>query len=121
MALRFERIQDSGSSAVFRVTVPADRADALERLLRAAAQLAGSDAGDVQPPGDPASQEAPGAALRRLRLEQRMTQREAAGIAGTTQAQISSMEAGVRAIPLAAAERLARRFGVSPAVFLEPR
>ena len=63
--------------------------------------------------------EAPGVALKRLRQENHMTQRETARLLGCTQARISDMEAGVKPISAEAAQLFAKRFGVSPALFLK--
>ena len=60
-----------------------------------------------------------GVALKRLRQENHMTQRETARLLGCTQARISDMEAGVKPISAEAAQLFAKRFGVSPALFLK--
>ncbi len=66
---------------------------------------------------DNAARELPGKLLKRLRTECRMTQKEAAAIAGTTQTRISDFECGVRTIPHEIAVIFARRFGVEPGDF----
>ena len=76
---------------------------------RRAAALAENVAGRQRSP--------PGKLLKRLRTECRMTQKEAAAIAGTTQTRISDFECGVRTIPHEIAVIFARRFGVEPGDF----
>lgn len=118
MAIRIERIQEADGGAEFRVRVPAESADAFASLLAAAARLAESGAEGAAALSPVRPRELPGVLLRRLRLECRMTQREAAAIAGTSQARISDMESGVKPITLEAAQAFGRRFGVPPAAFL---
>ena len=87
--------------------MPAEKAEAFGSLIKAAFRLAGEEP------------EAPGVALKRLRQENHMTQRETARLLGCTQARISDMEAGVKPISAEAAQLFAKRFGVSPALFLK--
>mgnify|MGYP000656483788 CR=1 FL=1 len=82
--------------------MPAEKAEAFASLIKAAFRLAGEEPavwdsalGLTQISGS-RSAEAPGVALKRLRQENHMTQRETARLLGCTQARISDMEAGVK-------------------------
>ena len=105
--------------------MPAEKAEAFASLIKAAFRLAGEEPvvwdsalGLTQISGS-RSAEAPGVALKRLRQENHMTQRETARLLGCTQARISDMEAGVKPISAEAAQLFDKRFGVSPALFLK--
>ena len=80
--------------------MPAEKAEAFASLIKAAFRLAGEE---------PAVWDS---ALG-------LTQRETARLLGCTQARISDMEAGVKPISAEAAQLFAKRFGVSPALFLK--
>lgn len=116
MTIRLERIDDEEGRTEFRISVDGSEADAWETVLSAVIGLANGAKPNpkVASQKDNASRELPGKLLKRLRTECRMTQKEAAAIAGTTQTRISDFECGVRAIPHEAAIAFARRFGVRP-------
>ena len=105
--------------------MPAEKAEAFASLIKAACRLAGEEpavwdsALGLTQISVSRSAEAPGVALKRLRQENQMTQRETARLLGCTQARISDMEAGVKPISAEAAQLFAKRFGVSPALFLK--
>ena len=112
MTIRLERIDNEDGRTEFRIAVGESDADAWETALSALVGLANGSS-----PEDNAARELPGKLLKRLRTECRMTQKEAAAIAGTTQTRISDFECGVRTIPHEIAVIFARRFGVEPGDF----
>ena len=100
--------------------MPAEKAEAFASLIKAAFRLAGEEPavwdsalGLTQISGS-RSAEAPGVALKRLRQENHMTQRETARLLGCTQARISDMEAGVKPISAEAAQLLPNALGSLP-------
>lgn len=105
--------------------MPAEKAEAFGSLIKAAFRLAGEEpevwdsALGLTQISSSRPAEAPGVALKRLRQENHMTQRETAQLLGCTQARISDMEAGVKPISAEAAQLFAKRFVVSPALFLK--
>lgn len=125
MAIQIERIQEPDGAISFRISMPAEKAEAFGSLLKAAFRLAGEEpevwdsALGLTQISRSRPAEAPGVALKRLRQENHMTQRETAQLLGCTQARISDMEAGVKPISAEAAQLFAKRFGVSPALFLK--
>ena len=129
MTVKLKRIEQADGAVTFAVTVPAERAHAWETMLSAAICLteppkraallvpASVRRGEVGAAAGDGPREPPGKLLRRLRTECRMTQREAAKIAGTSQPRISDFECGVRVMPPEIADIFARRFGVRPEDF----
>ena len=119
MTIRLERIDNEDGRTEFRIAVGESDADAWETALSALVGLANGSRPPLRKasPEDNAARELPGKLLKRLRTECRMTQKEAAAIAGTTQTRISDFECGVRTIPHEIAVIFARRFGVEPGDF----
>mgnify|MGYP001783504971 CR=1 FL=1 len=112
---RIIRQTTSDGFVVFTIRASKGEADALERILEGAGMLLDFAARDAV---ERASlEERPGAALRRLRTRLKLTQREVALIAGTTQARISDWESGLREIPPEAALALAAYFNVAASIF----
>ena len=97
----------AGTDMVFRVSVPANKADAVRRHLESMMMLLG------ETPDLP-----PGPMLKKLRKERGLSQKSLAEQLGTNQVRVSDMEQGVRPITPEFATKLAAVFGVSARFFL---
>ena len=100
----------AGTDMVFRVSVPANKADAVRRHLGESVVTIGApeEAPDLPP----------GPMLKKLRKERGLSQKSLAEQLGTNQVRVSDMEQGVRPITPEFATKLAAVFGVSARFFL---
>ena len=103
----------AGTDMVFRVSVPANKADAVRRHLESMMMLLGESVVTIGAPDLP-----PGPMLKKLRKERGLSQKSLAEQLGTNQVRVSDMEQGVRPITPEFATKLAAVFGVSARFFL---
>lgn len=113
-AITEERV---GADMVFRLSVPADKADAVRRHLESMMLLLGESVVTFGVPEE-APELPPGPMLKKLRKERGLSQKTLAGQLGTNQVRVSDMEQGVRPITPEFAAKLAGIFGVSARFFL---
>ena len=107
----------AGTDMVFRVSVPANKADAVRRHLESMMMLLGESVVTIGAPEETPDLP-PGPMLKKLRKESGLSQKSLAGQLGTNQVRVSDMEQGVRPITPEFATKLAAVFGVSARFFL---
>ena len=105
----------AGTDMVFRVSVPANKADAVRRHLESMMMLLGESVVTIGAPEETPDLP-PGPMLKKLRKERGLSQKSLAEQLGTNQ--VSDMEQGVRPITPEFATKLAAVFGVSARFFL---
>ena len=103
----------AGTDMVFRVSVPANKADAVRRHLESMMMSVVTIGAPEETPDLP-----PGPMLKKLRKERGLSQKSLAEQLGTNQVRVSDMEQGVRPITPEFATKLAAVFGVSARFFL---
>lgn len=108
--------ETNGFETTFKLTVSQTRADALRRHLESLLELMKKGEEDSTELGM-SGEIIPGSALKRLRLQKKMTQRALAEALGTTQVRVSDMEQGIRPIPVDLAQKFAKLFGVPIELF----
>ena len=104
----------AGTDMVFRVSVPANKADAVRRHLESMMMLLGESVVTIGAPEETPDLP-PGPMLRK---ERGLSQKSLAEQLGTNQVRVSDMEQGVRPITPEFATKLAAVFGVSARFFL---
>ena len=107
----------AGTDMVFRVSVPANKADAVRRHLESMMMLLGESVVTIGAPEETPDLP-PGPMLKKLRKERGLSQKSLAEQLGTNQVRVSDMEQGVRPITPEFATKLAAVFGVSARFFL---
>ena len=102
----------AGTDMVFRVSVPANKADAVRRHLESMMMLLGESVVTIGAPEETPDLP-PGPMLKKLRKERGLSQKSLAEQLGTNQVRVSDMEQGVRPITPEFATKLGRlrRFG----------
>ena len=90
----------AGTDMVFRVSVPANKADAVRRHLESMMMLLGESVVTIGAPEETPDLP-PGPMLKKLRKERGLSQKSLAEQLGTNQVRVSDMEQGVRPTSLA--------------------
>ena len=85
----------AGTDMVFRVSVPANKADAVRRHLESMMMLLGESVVTIGAPEETPDLP-PGPMLKKLRKERGLSQKSLAEQLGTNQVRVSDMEQGVR-------------------------